>query len=147
MPIVTPYQNSLRFASTFDAGTGTGATCFVRAGQFVHNGSLIGGNASLLRDPPRLLFVSSIWHSISYPFTESWHWPPVTSKRRGLPKASHPHEFWSSIRRGNAQLLAEGPPSFSRSMLNIFLLLLQQLKFVPIKVNQAVPLHPCKLSG
>ena len=34
MPIVTPYQNSLRFASTFGEGTGTGATFAIDATSF-----------------------------------------------------------------------------------------------------------------
>lgn len=35
------------------------------------------------RDPPRLGFslTPSGWLSISYPVTESWHWPPVSSKQ------------------------------------------------------------------
>lgn len=38
MPIVTPYQNSLRFASTFGAGTGTGATFAIAATAFTGDG-------------------------------------------------------------------------------------------------------------
>ncbi|WP_274648703.1 DUF4183 domain-containing protein [Paenibacillus humicola] len=34
MPIVTPYQNSRRFTSTFGAGTGTGATFAIAATAF-----------------------------------------------------------------------------------------------------------------
>lgn len=37
MPIVTPYQNSLRFASTMGAGTGTGATFAIDATEFTND--------------------------------------------------------------------------------------------------------------
>ncbi|MGN7168891.1 DUF4183 domain-containing protein [Paenibacillus cellulositrophicus] len=37
MPIVTPYQNSVRFTSTIGAGTGTGATFTIAATAFTND--------------------------------------------------------------------------------------------------------------
>ncbi|OZB96019.1 DUF4183 domain-containing protein [Paenibacillus sp. XY044] len=37
MPIVTPYQNSVRFTSTIGAGTGTGATFAIAATAFTND--------------------------------------------------------------------------------------------------------------